>query len=320
MVWIDCYDDSRKAWEHHMPMQILITGATGFVGRALVNRLVAEGERPRVLVRDEARARAVFPGDTVDFAVGDVLKPATVDAAMHDIEVVVHSGFMTANLKQHGEQRYNTVNVSGTQNVVDAAKRAGVRRIVVVSGLGTKAAKPGSYMQGRYLAEEAVKSSGLEWSILQPSVQFGQGAAFFVGLANLIRQVPLVVPVAGTGQEQFQPIWIEDVVTCLVKQIREAERAGHSYTVGGPEILTYNQILDLLMRTLGKQKLKIPGPKPFVFLGAAMMEALLPNPPITTAALDLFAFPNADTVDDVPRQFGFAPMRVEDYLAKYGVN
>ena len=301
-------------------MRLLITGATGFVGRHLVTRLTDVGERPRVLVRDEAKARQVLPADKVEFAIGDVLQPATVDAAMRDVEVVVHSGFMTANLKQKGEQRYNTVNVNGTQNVVDAAKRAKTRRMVVVSGLGTKQDKPGTYMEGRYLAEEAVKQSGLEWSILQPSVQFGPRSAFFKGLADLIRQVPLVVPVAGTGKELFQPIWVEDVCTCLIKQIRDPERTAHSYIVGGPEILTYGQILDLLMQTLHVKKIKVAGPKPFVFLGAAIMEALLPKPPITTAALDLFAFPNADKIDDVPEQFGFKPMRLEEYLEEYGVD
>lgn len=301
-------------------MQILVTGATGFVGRHLVARLIAEGERPRVLVRNEARARTILPGEQVEFAAGDVLRPATVDAASQGIETIVHAGFMTANLKQKGEQNYHNVNVNGTQNVADAAKRAGVRRIVVVSGLGTKPDKPGTYMQTRYLAEEAVKPSGLEWSILQPSVQFGPRSAFFKGLADLIRQVPFVVPVAGSGKEQFQPIWVEDACSCLIQQIREPGRTGHAYVVGGPDILTYGQILDMLMQTLQIKKLKLPSPKPFVFLGAALMEAILPNPPITTAALDLFAFPNTDTTDDVPRQFGFQPRSLADYLAKERVD
>jgi NADH dehydrogenase len=301
-------------------MTILITGATGFVGRALVARLVKEGERPRCLVRHQAQAAQSLPADQVELVEGDLLHPETFAAALQGIDVLVDSAFMTANLKQHGEETYYHVNVDGTHNLVDAAKRAGVGRAVVMSGLGTKADKPGSYMQGRYLAEEAIKQSGMGWSILQPSVQFGPRSAFFKGLADLIRQVPLVVPVAGSGHETFQPIWVEDVVTCTTKLIREPARDGHTYTVGGPDILTYNQILDLLMQTLHVKKTKLAAPKPFAFLGAAVMEALLPKPPLTVAALGLFDFPNTTDLDAVETQFGFKPLALSTYLAQYGVD
>jgi uncharacterized protein YbjT (DUF2867 family) len=151
-------------------------------------------------------------------------------------------------------------------------------------------------------------------------VQFGPRSAFFKGLADLIRQVPLVVPVAGSGHETFQPIWVEDVVTCTTKLIREPARDGHTYTVGGPDILTYNQILDLLMQTLHVKKTKLAAPKPFAFLGAAVMEALLPKPPLTVAALGLFDFPNTTDLDAVETQFGFKPLALSTYLAQYGVD
>src|SRR5579884_1453321 len=282
---------------------ILVTGATGFVGRTLVRRLVKEGEHPRCLVRDEARAQQVLPAG-VDLVAGNILHPETLAAACAGIDVVVDSSFMTAELKPRGEETYDNVNVSGTANLVDAVKRAGARRFIAVSGLGIKPDKPGTYMQGRYLAEETIKGSGLGWSIIQPSIQFGQGAAFFKGLADLIRKVPVVVPVAGSGKEPFQPIWVEDVATCLLQMIRDPKRDGQTYIVGGPEILTYNQILDLLMDTLNTYKLKVPGPRPFVWLGAALMQAILPRPPITTAALELFKFPNTTDIDSVEKQFG----------------
>jgi len=297
---------------------ILVTGATGFVGRALIERLVNEGERPRCLVRDEAKARQVLPA-AVDLVTGNILHPETLAPACADIDIVVDSSFMTAELKPHGEETYYNVNVSGTANLVDAAKRAGVSRFVAVSGLGTKPDKPGTYMQGRYLAEETIRGSGLGWSIIQPSIQFGSGSAFFKGLADLIRTVPVAVPVAGSGKEPFQPIWVEDVATCLIKMIRDPSCDGHVYVVGGPEIFTYNQILDLLMDRLNIHKLKVPGPRPFVWLGAAMMQAVLPRPPITTAALELFKFPNTTDIDSVQKSFGFQPSSLRTYLAEHGV-
>lgn len=301
-------------------MKILVTGATGFVGRAIVARLVKEHERPRCLVRSSATAQSSLPAAQVDLVEGDILRPASLDAAMQGIDLLVDCSFMTANLKQKGEETYYNVNVTGTHNLIEAAKRAGVKRAVVMSGLGTKEDKAGSYMQGRFLAEEAFKASGMGWTIVQPSVQFGPNSAFFKGLANLIKQVPLVVPVAGTGKELFQPIWVEDVVTCTLQIARDPKFDGHSYPLGGPDVLTYAQILDMLMATLKVKKAKIAGPKPFIFLGAALMEALLPKPPITTAALGLFEFPNTTQIDAVEQQFGFNPMSLSKYLAQYGVN
>jgi len=299
---------------------ILITGASGFVGRSLAARLAKEGERPRCLVRNSDTARTMLPAEA-ELVQGNTLHADTLAAAFTGVDTVVHSAFMTAERKQSGEETYYNVNVTGTNNVVDAAKRAGVKRIIVVSGLGTKEDKPGSYMQGRFMAEEAVKNSGLGWSILQPSVQFGKGSAFFIGLADLIKTVPVVTPVAGTGKEPFQFIWVEDVVTCLVKQIHEPARDGHSYVVGGPEIITYNQVLDMIMDTINVHKIKVPGPGPFVKLGAALMEAILPKPPITVAALELFKFPNvADSLDVTYKNFGFQPKKLGDYLKEYGIN
>lgn len=298
---------------------LLIAGSTGFVGRHLVKRLIAEGERPRCLVRNEEKARQVLPVDQIEIALGDTTKPDTLASAMQGVDLLVHSAFLTADIKESGKNTYYNVNVLGTKNLVDAARQAGVKKIVVVSGLGTRPDKPGSYMQGRYLAEEQVKESGLAWSILQPSIQFGKGAAFFKGLADLIRRAP-VVPVIGTPNRKFQPIWVEDVVTCLLTQIREESRNGRTYVIGGPEQFTYGEILDMLASATGKKRLKAPAPIPFARIGAAMMQMALPKPPITTAALTLFSFDNITDLNAVERDFGFQPTSWRTYLAEHGVN
>lgn len=298
---------------------ILVTGGNGYVGSRLVARLVAEGERPRALVRNEASARQSLPAEGVDVVVGDTTRPATLDGALAGAETIIHTAFITADRKQGPNANYYTTNVEGTANLVAAAKRVGARRIIVLTGLGTRPANPGSYMQGRYLALQEVERSGLAWSVLGPSVLFGPHAAFFKGLADLIQQVP-VVPMIGSGNRQFQPIYVEDVVTCLLKMAREPEQYdGKSIDVGGPDIFTYAQILDMLMETLHVHKLKVPGPTPLAYLGAAVMEAVLSKPPITVAAMGLFSFENTTALDSVQRLFGFAPAALKPYLAEHGV-
>jgi uncharacterized protein YbjT (DUF2867 family) len=299
---------------------ILVTGGSGFSGARIVARLAGEGERCRALVRDEAVARRRLPAAGVEIAVGDTTRPETLDAALAGVDTVIHTAFVTADRKQGPGVNYRATNVEGTANLVAGAQRAGVRRIVVLSGLGTKPDKPGSYMQGRYLAEQEVRTSGLAWSILGPSVQFGPGAAFFKGLADLIRQTP-IVPMIGSGRRRFQPIYVEDVVTCLLKMAREPERYdGQRIEVGGPEIYTYAQILDMLMQRIGKQKLKVPGPMLFAAIGAGVMEAVLPRPPITVAALGLFTFDNVTDLDSVERHFGLQPASWRAYLKDHGVD
>ncbi len=299
---------------------ILVSGAAGFVGSRVMARLVADGETPRGLVRDMTRASSRLPATGAEIVVGDTTRPETLDAALADADTVIHTAFITAERKQGPGVNYYRTNVEGTANLVNAAKRAGVKRIVVAGGLGTKPSSPGSYMEGRHLADESVRKSGLAWSILGPSIQFGAGSAFFNGLADLIQQVPLVVPMVGSGRTRFQPIWVEDVVTCLLMMARQPTRYdGRTIDVGGPEIYTYAQILDLLMDALGTHKLKVPGPTPFVVLGATMMEAVLPKPPITRAATALFSFDNVAAPDSVEREFGFKPTSLRAYLAEHGV-
>ena len=298
---------------------ILITGSTGFVGRHLVKRLVAEGEKPRCLARSQQKATQTLPIENIEVAIGDTTRPGTLEPAMQGIETLVHSAFVTADIKEGRDVSYQGVNVEGTRNVVEAAKRAGVKKIVLVSGLGTRPDKPGSYMQGRYLAEQAVRTSGLAWSIIQPSIQFGEHAAFFKGLADLIRTAP-VVPMIGTSQRKFQPIWVEDVSQCLIKQIREENRSGKTYVVGGPDQFTYAEILEMLAHSLGKKRLKASMPMPLAYLGAAMMQTVLPKPPITTAALTLFTFEQTTDLNAVVRDFGFQPLSWRTYLAEHGVN
>lgn len=298
---------------------IVITGADGFVGRHIVARLTPDGEPFRALVRNVERARKVLPAGT-QIVQGDTTQPSTLGPALEGADTVIHCAFLVANRKQPRGATYREVNLGGTKHLVAAAQAAGVRRICVMGGLGTVPSPHDAYLQGRYEADEAVKQSGLGWAIIGPSVQFGSHSPFFSGLADLIRSPLPVVPMIGDGSVRFQPIWVEDVVTCMLKMVREPDTYnGRVIDVGGPEIFTYRQILDLLMRTLRKRKLLVPGPKPLARLGAGIMEALLPNPPVTRAATGLFDFDNVAGLDSVERNFGFAPLSLRSYLADHGV-
>jgi uncharacterized protein YbjT (DUF2867 family) len=298
---------------------ILITGATGYIGRHLVSRLVAQGEHPRCLVRDMKRAAAILPAGQVELAQGDTINPASLKVAVRGIDTIVHAAFITADQKESAGNRYKDTNVRGTANLIQAAKDAGVKRIIEISGLGTKQDKPGSYMQGRYLSEKMLKESGLAWTIIQPSVLFGKDAPFIKGLADLIRTAP-VVPLIGGGKTMFQPIYVEDVVTVIVKVLEDAERtSGKTYTIGGPAYYSFSQVIDILLNTMHKTRIKVLAPMALVGVGASMMEAVLPKPPLTKAAMTLFSFNNTTDLQSVERNFGFTPVSFTNYLKEHGV-
>ena len=298
---------------------ILITGATGYFGRHLVSRLVAQGERPRCLVRDVKLATTILPADKVELVQGDTTRSASLEAAMGGVDTVVHAAFITADHKQSAGNNYSITNVQGTANLIRVARQAGVKRIIEISGLGTKPDKPGSYMQGRYLAEKMLKESGLDWTIIQPSVLFGKGAPFIKGLTDLIRSSP-IVPLIGGGKTMFQPIYVEDVVTVVIKVLEEPEHtAGKTYTVGGPAYYTFTQMIDALLHSMHKRRIKVYAPTPLVGLGATAMEMVLPKPPLTSAAMSLFSFNNTTDLNSVQRDFGFTPASFTQFLEEQGV-
>lgn len=299
---------------------ILITGATGYIGRHLVARLVEQGERPRCLVRSRERAAALLPIDNVDIALGDTTRPETLAAAVQGVDTIVHTAFITADRKQSAGNHYEETNVQGTANLIKAAQDAGVMRVIVLSGLGTKPDRPGSYMHGRYMAEKMLKESGLQWTIIQPSVLFGKDAPFIKGLSDLIRTSP-VIPLIGGGRIRFQPIYVEDVVTVIVKVLETPEQsANKTYTIGGPAYYTFTEIINALLHAMHKSRVKAPAPIPLVGMGAAMMEAVLPKPPLTRAAMALFTFDNTTDLRSVERDFGFTPTSFTDYLQQHGVS
>ena len=298
---------------------ILVTGATGYIGRHLVARLVAEGERPRCLVRNVDRATGILPAEAVELVQGDTTEPESLERALKGVDTIVHTAFITADHKQSAGNHYQETNVEGTINLVKAAQAAGVKRMIEISGLGTKPDKAGSYMQGRYLAEQAVKESGLDWTIIQPSVLFGKDAPFIKGLAGLIRTSP-VVPLIGGGKMLFQPIFVEDVVTVIGKVLADPEHSnGRTYVIGGPAYYTFTQIVEEILRAMHKRRLKVPAPTVFVGMGAAVMEAVLPRPPLTKAAMTLFSFNNTTDLKSVELDFGFVPASMTTFLKENGL-
>lgn len=294
----------------------LITGAGGYIGRHLVARLIAADQRPRCLVRQGGRTD-MLPAGKVDIASGDITDPASLPAAVQGVDAIVHLASVVANVKQSGSVNYAAINDTGTANLVAAAKAAGVKHFIYVGGIGTVPGDEHSYIRTRWNAQQRVIESGIPYSVLQPSILFGDRSAFFVALADLMKIAP-IVPVPGNGALKFQPVWVEDVVTCLMQLLEEGPKNA-IIEIGGPAYYTYDQLLDLIAKTLGKRRFKLHVPLPLMSLGVAAMQTVLPKPPATTATLELFGADNTTRLDAIPSRFGFQPKHLATDMAEHGI-
>jgi NADH dehydrogenase len=255
----------------------------------------------------------------LDVLRGDVTDPITLIPAVEGIDTVVHCVAITGDIKEPYRGAYQRVHQVGTENLMAAASASGVGRVVAMSGLGTVPAKAGTYMATRWGMEEAVRRSGIPYAIIQPSIQFGRGAEFIVRLAQLVQRSP-VVPMLGDGTLRFQPIWVEDVVTCVERSLTEDHLLGQEHTIGGSEYATIREILQVIAAVLGKRRLLLPLPLPLARLQARLMTAILPRPPLTPAALELFSYENATDIDAVDRIFGFHPRGFREHVRQHGLD
>lgn len=270
-------------------------------------RLTREGKPVRVATRG---VRSSPPPDGVETVTADVVTGDGIEPALQGVERVAH---LVAVIVERGPQTFDAVIRGGTERVLEAARAAGVRKFVYVSAIGADPDPRFPYWAAKRRAEQAVIGSGLTYTILRPSIVFGPDDEFFSRLAGLVRWNP-VVPVAGDGKTRFQPIWVEDLAACIAACLEEGTHDGQIIEVGGPEQLTYEEMLDAVRRELGRRRLKVHVPLPLVRLAAGAMEALLPQPPVTRHQLAMLAKDSIAEIDAVPRCFGFTPKSLSEGL------
>jgi uncharacterized protein YbjT (DUF2867 family) len=297
---------------------ILVTGASGFVGSHLVPALIEAGHRVIALVRDEAGGEVVLrrlpaaSRPAVELRTGDVTKPDTLQAAMTGADAVLHLAAIPRD--RDGGATLRLVNTEGTRNVLRAASHAGVTRLIHLGALAVVDEPDLHYGSSKAKAMALVRESGLHWTILSPSLLFGPRDGFFNILAGLVRMSPGVVPITGRGAARFQPLAIEDLARAAVLALGDDATIGRELPLGGPRYWTYREIVEEVLRGMGRRRLLVPIPVAVIRLVAGSAEALGIPFPVATDQLRQLRYDNVGPLDAVVSGFGFAPRPMEGAL------
>ena len=292
---------------------LLVTGGTGFVGGHVVRALREAGKGVRCLVRDRRRAEAL-EGLGCEIAEGDMTEPGSLRRAVQGIEGVVH----LVAIRQGKEEQFERIMSKGTQDLLDQAREAGVRRFVHMSALGTtdqtKDLVP--YYRAKWEMEQAVRGSGLPHVIFRPSFVFGPDGGILPTFRRLAKLAP-VTPIAGSGEQRLQPIWVDDVASYFVRALEDEAATNRTFELGGPEVVSWNELWGRLKQALGVHRPSIHVPMAFMRANAFVTERLPGDIPLTRDLLKMMeAGDNIVTSDDAGRVFALPLLPLDEQLRR----
>ncbi|MDA0999150.1 MAG: complex I NDUFA9 subunit family protein [bacterium] len=296
-------------------MKVFVTGGSGYVGETLLHQLSEAGHEIRVLSRDPEPARQRLTSIRGVYPVGGDITQSSIDqlaALMKKCEAVIH---LVGVIIEKGTGGFEAVHVEGTRRVVEAAKRAGVKRFVHMSALGTREGAVARYHKTKWAAEQIVRESGIAWTILRPSILFGEKDEFLNTFAGIARISP-ALPVIGSGKGKLQPIWVEDVCRCFTRALERPETGGKVFELGGEKAYALKEILRMLLRASGKKRLLIHLPVLLARLQAALFDVLPGKPPFTADQITMLGEDNVCDPGPMKAAFDLAPRSLEDYMEK----
>jgi uncharacterized protein YbjT (DUF2867 family) len=291
---------------------ILVTGGTGFVGGHLIRRLRQEGLPVRTLARHPDRAQPLKDLG-VEVVLGDISEKVSLEKAAEGIERVIH---LVGIIQETPGVTFRGVHVEGTRNIIEAARKAGVRHFFHQSALGTRPGAKSEYHRTKWEAEELVRQSGIPHTILRPSLIYGLGDGFTIRLSEMLKLVP-VMPVIGSGKSRVQPVYIDDVVSCMFKAVTGDAFLNEIYEIGGPDQLTYEEVTKAIAEAMGIKRPALHVPLFFLKPIARALETVLSNPPLTTDQIIMLQEDNVCSMRDIRDAFGIEPLAFREGLRKF---
>jgi uncharacterized protein YbjT (DUF2867 family) len=295
-------------------VRVLVTGATGFVGPKVANAIVDAGHEVRVLERKPGSWSKV--GIRCQEAVqGDMTDADGLRSAVEGREVVVH----LVAIRQGRPEQFQRVMIDGTRNLLAASKEKGVGRFVLMSALGTSEETKDlvPYFNAKWQEEQDVKASGLEHVIFRPSFVFGRDGGILPTFTKLAKLAP-VTGIVGSGKQRIQPIWVDDVGAYFAAAVDKPEAANRTFELGGPDIVTWNELWQRIRRTLGiRRRPTMHLPIALMRIPATVTERLPGNIPLTRDLLTMLeAGDNVVSNDAAVRTFGIPLVPLDEQLRR----
>jgi uncharacterized protein YbjT (DUF2867 family) len=292
---------------------ILVAGATGFIGPKIVHALRAEDRPVRVLARNPKDAETLARWGC-EIVQGDMTDPASLRPAVEGCEAVID---LVAIISGKPEQ-FDRVMIQGTRDLVAAAKEAGASRFVLMSALGvserSKDLTP--YFHAKWDEEQAVQSSGLDYTIFRPSFVFGGDGGSLPIYIRQVRWSP-VVTVIGDGKRRLQPIWVDDVAAFFAKSLSMPDALNRTFELAGPDVVTWDDLYERIRRVLGKRRATIHMPYGLVRAGAAVVEKLPLDLPLSRDAVTMLEFEdNVTDIGPAVDAFDIRPITLDEQLRR----
>ena len=296
---------------------ILVTGATGFVGRHLVEQLMQQGLPVRCLL-PQHRANKL-PWDSShpyapEVTVANLLNEEHVFTAVTGVHTIIH----LENAQWWGRQRdLERIELSGTRNLIASARAARVGRIITLSQLGTTPASAYTLHRIKGEVEELVRNSGLTYTIIRSGVVYGEDDAFINNIAMMLRVNPLFFILPGRGEIVLHPIYIDDLIQALMSSLENIDILDRTIEIGGPEYTTLADLIRTVMRVTGMSRLLISIPPYLMRWITSVYSRMFPRALMTPQWLDILATNRTAPLGNTFNYFGFHPRRLEDTLLDY---
>ncbi len=295
---------------------ILVTGGTGFIGRNLIKALVNRGERVRVLIRPSKTSPNFPKGIPIDTAVSSFSDQRSLRAALKDVDVVFH---LAGAERYGGKGNLNQIDVEGTSNLMLAARDSKVSRVFFLSHLGADRGSAYPVLKAKGIAEQWIINSGIPYTIFRSSVVFGDGDQFTIPFAKLLKHSPGFLFIPGDGSTLLQPLWVDDLVMCMQLALDDSKMVNRLLSIGGIEMLSYREILTLIMQKMGIKRFLVPITPQTLRLMTLWIDQLFPKFPVSILWLDQLASDRITNLDTIPKEFNLMPSRFKnqiDYLRK----
>jgi NADH dehydrogenase len=290
---------------------ILVTGGTGFIGQALIRHLVEDGRKVRTLLRPSRTTPDLPVGVPVEVAISSISDERSLRTAVVGVETIYH---LVGGEWQGVGADLTEIEIDGARTLIRVANEAGVKRIVYLSHIGADRASAYPVFKVKGIVEEFIRKSGIDYTIIQSGLAYGQNDNFTTALAKLLALYPFIFLVPGKGDTLVQPIWVEDLATCLVWALDIEEAFNQTLRIGGPEFLSIQAVIEEVMKVLGIKR-RIVGLQPsYMRIAGVMLEYFFPFMPVSVYWIDYLAANRTCEIDSVPRLFGLLPVRLSRHL------